>query len=235
MCLLQFVEMSFSSFFIIFLFYIKGMKAGGDVMRKKKLISYISEAVTIVLLLVLGIVALIDGELFASSLSIIAGVTLLLIGLLTVIGAFISSAFVLGSGFKIITGIISSILGIYFLINPKLSLIIITLTLGFILLMNGVLKFVRSFDLRGLKVKTWFVDTILGVVYIVIGVVLLFFSDGAIDLIRILIGIFLIIASILNLCEFISSIIRTNRDEKVINIIKNHVNDADYIDIDFTK
>ena len=235
MCLLQFVEMSFSSFFIIFLFYIKGMKAGGDVMRKKKLISYISEAVTIVLLLILGIVALIDGELFASSLSIIAGVTLLLIGLLTVIGAFISSAFVLGSGFKIITGIISSILGIYFLINPKLSLIIITLTLGFILLMNGVLKFVRSFDLRGLKVKTWFVDTILGVVYIVIGVVLLFFSDGAIDLIRILIGIFLIIASILNLCEFISSIIRTSRDEKVINIIKKHVNDADHIDIDFTK
>ena len=235
MCLLQFVEMSFSSFFIIFLFYIKGMKAGGDVMRKKKLISYISEAVTIVLLLVLGIVALIDGELFASSLSIIAGVTLLLIGLLTVIGAFISSAFVLGSGFKIITGIISSILGIYFLINPKLSLIIITLTLGFILLMNGVLKFVRSFDLRGLKVKTWFVDTILGVVYIVIGVVLLFFSDGAIDLIRILIGIFLIIASILNLCEFISSIIRTSRDEKVINIIKKHVDDADHIDIDFTK
>lgn len=235
MCLLQFVEMSFSSFFIIFLFYIKGMKAGGDVMRKKKLISYISEAVTIVLLLILGIVALIDGELFASSLSIIAGVTLLLIGLLTVIGAFISSAFVLGSGFKIITGIISSILGIYFLINPKLSLIIITLTLGFILLMNGVLKFVRSFDLRGLKVKTWFVDTILGVVYIVIGVVLLFFSDGAIDLIRILIGIFLIIASILNLCEFISSIIRTSRDEKVINIIKKHVDDADHIDIDFTK
>ena len=235
MCLLQFVEMRFSSFFIIFLFYIKGMKAGDDVMRKKKLISYISEAVTIVLLLVLGIVALIDGELFASSLSIIAGVTLLLIGLLTVIGAFISSAFVLGSGFKIITGIISSILGIYFLINPKLSLIIITLTLGFILLMNGVLKFVRSFDLRGLKVKTWFVDTILGVVYIVIGVVLLFFSDGAIDLIRILIGIFLIIASILNLCEFISSIIRTSRDEKVINIIKKHVDDADHIDIDFTK
>lgn len=211
------------------------MKAGGDVMRKKKLISYISEVVTIVLLLILGIVALIDGELFASSLSIIAGVTLLLIGLLTVIGAFISSAFVLGSGFKIITGIISSILGIYFLINPKLSLIIITLTLGFILLMNGVLKFVRSFDLRGLKVKTWFVDTILGVVYIVIGVVLLFFSDGAIDLVRILIGIFLIIASILNLCEFISSIIRTKRDEKVINIIKKHVNDADHIDIDFTK
>ena len=211
------------------------MKAGGDVMRKKKLISFISEAVTIVLLLILGIVALIDGELFASSLSIIAGVTLLLIGLLTVIGAFISSAFVLGSGFKIITGIISSILGIYFLINPKLSLIIITLTLGFVLLMNGVLKFVRSFDLRGLKVKTWFVDTILGVVYIVIGVVLLFFSDGAIDLIRILIGIFLIIASILNLCEFISSIIRTKRDEKVINIIKKHVNDADHIDIDFTK
>ena len=235
MCLLQFVEMSFSSFFIIFLFYIKGMKAGGDVMRKKKLISYISEAVTIVLLLILGIVALIDGELFASSLSIIAGVTLLLIGLLTVIGAFISSAFVLGSGFKIITGIISSILGIYFLINPKLSLIIITLALGFILLMNGVLKFVRSFDLRGLKVKTWFVDTILGVVYIVIGVVLLFFSDGSIDLIRILIGIFLIIASILNLCEFISSIIRTSRDEKVINIIKKHVDDADHIDIDFTK
>ena len=235
MCLLQFVEMRFLSFFIIFLFYIKGMKAGGDVMRKKKLISYISEAVTIVLLLILGIVALIDGELFASSLSIIAGVTLLLIGLLTVIGAFISSAFVLGSGFKIITGIISSILGIYFLINPKLSLIIITLTLGFILLMNGVLKFVRSFDLRGLKVKTWFVDTILGVVYIVIGVVLLFFSDGAIDLIRILIGIFLIIASILNLCEFISSIIRTSRDEKVINIIKKHVDDADHIDIDFTK
>lgn len=235
MCLLQFVEMRFSSFFIIFLFYIKGMKAGGDVMRKKKLISYISEAVTIVLLLILGIVALIDGELFASSLSIIAGVTLLLIGLLTVIGAFISSAFVLGSGFKIITGIISSILGIYFLINPKLSLIIITLSLGFILLMNGVLKFVRSFDLRGLKVKTWFVDTILGVVYIVIGVVLLFFSDGAIDLIRILIGIFLIIASILNLCEFISSIIRTSRDEKVINIIKKHVDDADHIDIDFTK
>lgn len=227
--------MSFSSFFIIFLLYIKGMKAGGDVMRKKKLISYISEAVTIVLLLILGIVALIDGELFASSLSIIAGVTLLLIGLLTVIGAFISSAFVLGSGFKIITGIISSILGIYFLINPKLSLIIITLALGFILLMNGVLKFVRSFDLRGLKVKTWFVDTILGVVYIVIGVVLLFFSDGAIDLIRILIGIFLIIASILNLCEFISSIIRTSRDEKVINIIKKHVDDADHIDIDFTK
>ena len=211
------------------------MKAGGDVMRKKKLISYISEAVTIVLLLILGIVALIDGELFASSLSIIAGVTLLLIGILTVIGAFISSAFVLGSGFKIITGIISSILGIYFLINPKLSLIVITIALGFILLMNGVLKFVRSFDLRGLKVKTWFVDTILGVVYIVIGVVLLFFSDGAIDLIRILIGIFLIIASILNLCEFISSIIRTKRDEKVINIIKKHVNDADHIDIDFTK
>ena len=101
--------------------------------------------------------------------------------------------------------------------------------------MNGVLKFVRSFDLRGLKVKTWFVDTILGVVYIVIGVVLLFFSDGAIDLIRILIGIFLIIASILNLCEFISSIIRTSRDEKVINIIKKHVDDADHIDIDFTK
>ena len=235
MCLLQFVEMRFSSFFIIFLFYIKGMKAGGDVMRKKKLISYISEAVTIVLLLVLGIVALIDGELFASSLSIIAGVTLLSIGILPVIGAFISSAFVLGSGFKIITGIISSILGIYFLINPKLSLIIITLALGFILLMNGVLKFVRSFDLRGLKVKTWFVDTILGVVYIVIGVVLLFFSDGAIDLIRILIGIFLIIASILNLCEFISSIIRTSRDEKVINSIKKHVDDADHIDIDFTK
>ena len=204
-------------------------------MKKNRLFSLINNILIIFLLLWLGIIALVNGDLFASSLSIIVGVTLLVIGALTVFGGFITSSFILGSGFKIISGLLTISIGIYFLVNQNSSLLLITTALGLYFLINGIVKFVKSFDLKILKVRTWYLETILGLIYIILGVVLLIFSNSAANVIRILIGIFLLLAAIINIIDIINSIVRSNRDEKVINVIKKHVDDADHIDIDFTK
>ena len=92
-----------------------------------------------------------------------------------------------------------------------------------------------DFDLKNLKVKTWFIDLILGLLYIVLGVVLMIFSDESAEVVRILLGIILILSALFNLFDFIDSIIRSKRDERVIKTIKKHIDEADHIDIDFTK
>lgn len=204
-------------------------------MQRKKIFNYVLSILSIILLLVLGLIALIDGSLFASSLSLIAGIFLILIGSTSILGALFSSTFMLGAGWKVITGIFSIIMGVFFLINREISLYIITMLFSFFVLFTGVIKFVRSFDLKNLKVKTWFIDLILGLLYIVLGVVLMIFSDESAEVVRILLGIILILSALFNLFDFIDSIIRSKRDERVIKTIKKHIDEADHIDIDFTK
>ena len=202
---------------------------------RKSIVNKILSGLCNVLWVVLGIVAIVSPQAFANSLGTIAGSFMIIIGALFVLFALFSSALILGSGFLVLQGVITLSLGIFFVAYRDASLIMITFALAFYFLFNGISKIVTSVDLAKLKSKTWWVTTIIGVLYIALSIVLFTFTSESSNVVSYLIGSFFIISGVFGVLELFDTFKREKREKIIINNIHKNVDNIDHIDIDFTK
>ena len=202
---------------------------------RKSIVNKILSGLCNVLWVVLGIVAIVSPQAFANSLGTIAGSFMIIIGALFVLFALFSSALILGSGFLVLQGVITLSLGIFFVVYRDASLVMITFALAFYFLFNGISKIVTSVDLAKLKSKTWWVTTIIGVLYIALSIVLFTFTSESSNVVSYLIGSFFIISGVFGVLELFDTFKREKREKIIINNIHKNVDNIDHIDIDFTK
>ena len=202
---------------------------------RKSIVNKILSGLCNVLWVVLGIVAIVSPQAFANSLGTIAGSFMIIIGALFVLFALFSSALILGSGFLVLQGVITLSLGIFFVAYRDASLVMITFALAFYFLFNGISKIVTSVDLAKLKSKTWWVTTIIGVLYIALSIVLFTFTSESSNVVSYLIGSFFIISGVFGVLELFDAFKREKREKIIINNIHKNVDNIDHIDIDFTK
>lgn len=202
---------------------------------RKSIVNKILSGLCNVLWVVLGIVAIVSPQAFANSLGTIAGSFMIIIGALFVLFALFSSALILGSGFLALQGVITLSLGIFFVAYRDASLVMITFALAFYFLFNGISKIVTSVDLAKLKSKTWWVTTIIGVLYIALSIVLFTFTSESSNVVSYLIGSFFIISGVFGVLELVDTFKREKREKIIINNIHKNVDNIDHIDIDFTK
>ena len=160
---------------------------------------------------------------------------MIIIGALFVLFALFSSALILGSGFLVLQGVVTLSLGIFFVVYRDASLVMITFALAFYFLFNGISKIVTSLDLAKLKSKTWWVTTIIGVLYIALSIVLFTFTSESSNVVSYLIGSFFIISGVFGVLELFDTFKREKREKIIINNIHKNVDNIDHIDIDFTK
>lgn len=205
-------------------------------MVKRRSIGYkIFSILSNVLWITLGIFACVSPTNFATSLGIVAGSFMIVIGALILLVALFSKTLILGSGFFFLQGLITLSLGIFLVSFRESTMMIVTFALAFYFLFNGITKIINSIDLKKFKAKSWWVTLIIGILYIVLGCVLFAFNDEANNVVAILIGVFFILSGIFGLLELFDTFKREKREATIIKNIKKNMDNLDHIDIDFTK
>lgn len=206
-----------------------------NMFNKKTLMNKILSILFNILWIALGIFAIASPKGFGASLGLVAGTFMIIIGSLILLFALFSSTLIIGSGFLFLEGIITLCIGILLVVFKEASLSIVTFSLAFYFLFNGLSKVINSIDIKKFKVKSWWVTLLIGLLYIVLSIVLFAFNDGANNVVSILIGIFFILTGVFGILELFDVFKREKRESTIIKNIHNNVDNLDHIDIDFTK
>jgi uncharacterized membrane protein HdeD (DUF308 family) len=115
--------------------------------------------------IVAGILALVYPDLTLLALALIAGINLLLLGVLGLIDAFHDSGDVTGRVLAAVLGLIGIIAGLVVMRRPGESLLAILLVVGIWLIVTGIVDLFRaiaSVEHRGLRLLGALVDVVLG-------------------------------------------------------------------------
>jgi uncharacterized membrane protein HdeD (DUF308 family) len=116
--------------------------------------------------IVAGILALAYPDLTLLALALIAGINLLLLGLLGLIDAFHDTGDVTGRVLAAVLGLIGIIAGLVVMRRPGESLLAILLVVGIWLIVTGIVDFFRAVvvaENRGIRLLGALVDIVLGV------------------------------------------------------------------------
>lgn len=106
-------------------------------------------------------------------------------------------------GLNILWGILSIIVGLIAIINPFEVTSILTLTLGIYLVIISISKIIEAFKLRKYKYDGWSLILVISIILLIFGIFIILNPIIAAMEITEVAGIFIILASILEICNAI--------------------------------
>lgn len=147
------------------------------------------------LLILVGAGALLFPILAALSLNLVAGAALLTAGLFTLVHAFGMKKW-RGFGLGLLLGVLYTITGLLFVLNPLTGILTLTVLLGALFTADGVARVLMAFKLR--PERSWWVFLLTGSLSLVLGVLVLLGlpSGWSLGFLGILLGINMIFAGI---------------------------------------
>src|SRR5215207_3897544 len=113
-----------------------------------------------------GILALVYPDLTLLALALIAGINLLLLGIVNLIQAFGDEHDVTGRILSVVIGLLGIMAGIVVMRRPGESLLAILVVIGIWLVVSGIVDFVRAFSTledRAMRLLVALADVILGI------------------------------------------------------------------------
>lgn len=161
--------------------------------------SLISSAV----ILVLGLLLFFKSSVTLMGISYIFGGLIIAIGVLAIIRFISNDHSDISNQLNIIYGIICIISGIFFIEKPEIIGSIIPVVMGIGIIISSSLKIQQSFNLKSLNSSYFFWSFITALLSLICGVVLLFNPFKGAVIITKVIGIFLAIYAILDICNTI--------------------------------
>ena len=165
-------------------------------------------------------------EISTKIIGICIGISMILFGIVRLIGYFSKDLYRLAFQFDLEFGILMMILGVIVLFNPENLMAFICVAIGIYILLDGLFKIRIALDSKQFGIKSWWLILALAIVTGVIGVFLIFDSATGSELMTVILGLTLLSEGILNLSTVISTVL----------IVKNQAPDiieTDIIDIDF--
>lgn len=161
--------------------------------------SLISSAV----ILVLGLLLFFKSSVTLMGISYIFGGLIIAIGVLAIIRFISNDHSDISNQLNIIYGIICIISGIFFIEKPEIIGSIIPIVMGIGIIISSSLKIQQSFNLKSLNSSYFFWSFVTALLSLICGVVLLFNPFKGAVIITKVIGIFLAIYAILDICNTI--------------------------------
>ena len=134
---------------------ITGMRSSGSALVVAGLLSVVA-----------GVLALVFPDITLLALALIAGINLVILGVLGIIDAFDTDVDVAGRVLVGVLGLLGIIAGLVVMRRPGESLLAILLVLGIWLVVSGIVDFIRALvnaQHRGLRLLSALIDFVLGV------------------------------------------------------------------------
>ncbi|MGN0595882.1 MAG: DUF308 domain-containing protein [Ruminiclostridium sp.] len=162
------------------------------------------------------------------------GIILCIWGIIRIIHYFASPVHEIFGSFALVQGAAFIGFGVYFLANPVLIASLISVCLGIILIISGILKVQYTFDFMRLKTKFWLVELISSLLVLVLGVLTLVNPFGAAEALMLFIGIAFLVNGVWDLFSiiYLSVVVK-----KVMNRAKDNLDkamlEASAIDVDY--
>ena len=187
-------------------------------------------------LVVLGFLLIYQSEATIVSIAYIIGAILIAIGVIAILKFVKDMNSPTKNELDTIYGLVSIILGIVVITNPKGIGSIIPLIIGFIIIISSATKFQYSLELKSHKNDLWKSTMALSILTMVCGVLLIFNPfQGAVYITRV-VGIVIVVYGIL---DIISTIMIKNTVTKLQNAIEEGISEAEVVavkdDVDNTE
>lgn len=99
---------------------------------------------------------------------------------------------------SVITSLVFAVIGILFICNPEGTFTFATTILGLIFIIGGIIKIINYFKNRGI-LDFYNYELIYGIIAIIIGIVVIVYSNALETIFRIIIGIWIIYSGIMRL------------------------------------
>ena len=189
-------------------------------------IAKIGYIVMSVLFCLAGVLFIAMPEISTKIIGICIGISMILFGIVRLIGYFSKDLYRLAFQFDLEFGILMMILGVIVLFNPENLMAFICVAIGISILLDGLFKIRIALDSKQFGIKSWWLILALAIVTGVIGVFLIFDSATGSELMTVILGLTILSEGVLNLSTVISTVL----------IVKNQAPDVietDIIDIDF--
>lgn len=174
-------------------------------------------------LIIVGIFLIVSPETTLSFVSYGTGIILLITGLIPTINFFINKENQKYLDISFIFGIIFIIVDIVIIINPKIVASIVPLLIGIWMIINGVIKLYYSILIN--KTVKSISSIIISLLILVCGLLLVLNPFGGAVTLTIIIGIFLVVYSVLDLAECIIIYVSNKKSKK-----EEDVKEAKYIE-----
>ena len=167
-----------------------------------------SSLVSSISLFILGILIIFKSEVTIIAISYLVGGILIALGAFAII-QFIKNIEISGKNdLDILYGVVTIILGLLIVKNPKLIASVLPIIIGVAIIINSSTKLQYAFELKKENNQQWKTTMIISIISVVCGVILLFNPFKGAVIITQTIGIFIIIYAILDIVS--TSIIKKN-------------------------
>lgn len=154
-------------------------------------------------ILVLGLLLFFKSSVTLMGISYIFGGLIIAIGVLAIVRFISNNHSDISNQLNIVYGIICIISGIFFIEKPEIIGSIIPVVMGIGIIISSSLKIQQSFNLKSLNSSYFFWSFVTALLSLICGVVLLFNPFKGAVIITKVIGIFLVMYSILDICNTI--------------------------------
>ena len=148
------------------------------------------------LFLILGLCLIIFPETSGAVICYVAAAALLLDGIRHVVCYFRGEMSEALSGYDLALGACEILLGLFILIRPAIMLTLLPLCLGAALLISGVIRLQRAFDLHRAGFNAWKTVLIMGSLVALLGLLMLINPFGAAKVLMVMLGISMVINAI---------------------------------------
>ena len=169
-----------------------------------------------VLFLLFGVIIYLNSRITIELTGIILGIYLMIFGVYAIYEFIIRDGNPLFR-LNIFWGVLSIIAGLFVIINPFEFVKILTFTLGIYLLIISVRKIIDAFKLKKYEYDGWALMLAIAIILLIFGIFIIINPMASMDLVEAT-GIFIILASILEICNSIQLYTKAN---EVLNLFKN--------------
>ena len=168
-----------------------------------------------VLFLLFGVIIYLNPVITLELAGVILGIYLLLFGVYAVYEFLVRDNFPLFK-LNLIWGILFIIAGLLVMINPFKIIRILTFALGIYLTVVAIRKAIEAFKLKKYNYDGWALISVIAIILLVFGIFIMINPMASMDIVEVA-GIFIILASILEICN---SIMLYTKAKDLLNLFK---------------
>ena len=168
-----------------------------------------------VLFLLFGVIIYLNSRITIELTGTILGIYLMIFGVYAIYEFIIRDGNPLFR-LNIFWGVLSIITGLFVIINPFEFVKILTFTLGIYLLIISIRKIIDAFKLKKYEYDGWALMLAIAIILLIFGIFIIINPMASMDLVEAT-GIFIILASILEICNSIQLYTKAN---EVLNLFK---------------
>lgn len=154
----------------------------------------------------LGILLIAVPDFSVSAIGVICGILLILFGGVKLVGYFSKDLYRLAFQYDFAFGILLMILGIVILVHPGSVMTFICITLGLVILTDGLFKIQIAMESRSFGLSKWWLILLLAIVTGVFGAALIVRPGEGSSVLVILLGISMLSEGILNLSTMLTAV-----------------------------